>query len=190
MDERDERPGWKFSEWEMRGVPLRLEIGPKDIEKSQVLLARRDTREKLGVPMDGLAPRMLELLNDVQRTLFARALAFREEHTQQADNYDAFKQALDGRPGFVLAPVVRIGRLRGAHQDRHPGHDPEHPDERAEPPTARACGCDSAGAIRRAVREVLLAAGGAEQGQARAGCSGGKSAPSLFDLPSSPRAVV
>ena len=54
LDERDERPGWKFSEWEMRGVPLRLEIGPKDIEKGQALLARRDTREKLGVPMDGL----------------------------------------------------------------------------------------------------------------------------------------
>jgi prolyl-tRNA synthetase len=104
MDERDERPGWKFSEWEMRGVPLRLEIGPKDIEKSQVLLARRDTREKLGVPMDGLAARILELLNDVQQTLFARALAFREEHTQEAANYEAFKQAMDGRPGFVIAP--------------------------------------------------------------------------------------
>jgi prolyl-tRNA synthetase len=104
MDERDERPGWKFSEWEMRGVPLRLEIGPKDIEKSQVLLARRDTREKIGVPIDGLAPRILELLNDVQQTLFARALAFREEHTQEAGNYEAFKQAMDGRPGYVLAP--------------------------------------------------------------------------------------
>jgi len=104
MDERDERPGWKFSEWEMRGVPLRLEIGPKDIEKSQVLLARRDTREKMGVSMDGLAARIVELLNDVQQTLFARALAFREEHTQDAGNYDAFKQAMDGRPGFVLAP--------------------------------------------------------------------------------------
>src|SRR5262245_35368702 len=54
LDERDERPGWKFAEWELRGVPLRLEIGPKDIEKSQVLLARRDTREKAGVPMEGL----------------------------------------------------------------------------------------------------------------------------------------
>ncbi len=104
LDERDERPGWKFSEWEMRGVPLRLEIGPKDIEKSQVLLARRDTREKLGVPIDGLAARVVELLNDIQRTLFERAVRFRDEHTQQADTYDAFKQMLEGRPGFVLAP--------------------------------------------------------------------------------------
>ncbi len=104
LDERDERPGWKFSEWELRGVPLRLEIGPKDIEKSQVLVARRDTREKLGVPMDGMAARILELLDDVQRTLFERAVKFRDEHTQQADNYDAFKQAMEGRPGFVIAP--------------------------------------------------------------------------------------
>jgi prolyl-tRNA synthetase len=104
MDERDERPGWKFSEWEMRGVPLRLEIGPKDIEKAQVLLARRDTREKISAPMEGLAGRVVELLDDVQRTLFARALAFRDEHTQEAANYEAFKQAMDGRPGFVLAP--------------------------------------------------------------------------------------
>jgi prolyl-tRNA synthetase len=104
LDARDERPGWKFSEWEMRGVPLRLEIGPKDIEKSQVLLARRDTREKIGAPMDGLAARVVDLLNEIQRTLLDRALQFREEHTQQAATYDAFKQMLEGRPGFVLAP--------------------------------------------------------------------------------------
>jgi len=73
LDERDERPGWKFAEWELRGVPLRLEIGPKDIEKSAVLIARRDTREKQSVPMAGLADKLRELLNDVQRTLLARA---------------------------------------------------------------------------------------------------------------------
>jgi prolyl-tRNA synthetase len=103
LDDREERPGWKFSEWELRGVPLRLEIGPKDIEKAQVLIARRDTREKLGVPMEGMTARLLELLEDVQRTLFARAVAFRDDHTQHADTYDAFKQTLEGRPGFVLA---------------------------------------------------------------------------------------
>src|SRR3954465_9034411 len=63
LDERDERPGCKFAEWELRGVPLRLEIGPKDIEKSQVLIARRDTREKIGVPMDVLTTRVRELLD-------------------------------------------------------------------------------------------------------------------------------
>jgi prolyl-tRNA synthetase len=105
LDDRDAyTPGWKFAEWELRGVPLRLEIGPKDLEKSQVLVARRDTREKLGVPMDGLVDRIHGLLDDIQQNLLARALAFRDEHTQRADTYDAFKQAMEGRPGFVIAP--------------------------------------------------------------------------------------
>jgi prolyl-tRNA synthetase len=104
LDERDERPGWKFSEWELRGVPLRLEIGPKDIEKSQVLLARRDTREKIAVPMDALAGTVADLLEDIQRTLLERALRFRDERTQRVDNYDEFKKVMDGRPGFVIAP--------------------------------------------------------------------------------------
>jgi prolyl-tRNA synthetase len=104
LDDRDERPGWKFAEWELRGVPIRLEIGPKDIEKSQVLIARRDTREKLGVPMEGLAGRVKELLIDIQTTLLDRARKFREERTAPASSYDAFKQMMEGRPGFVIAP--------------------------------------------------------------------------------------
>jgi prolyl-tRNA synthetase len=103
LDERDERPGWKFAEWELRGVPLRLEIGPKDIEKSQVLLVRRDTREKLPVPMDGLAGRVRNLLSEIQRNLIDRARAFREERTQRASSYDEFKKLMEGRPGFVIA---------------------------------------------------------------------------------------
>jgi prolyl-tRNA synthetase len=104
LDERDERPGWKFAEWEMRGVPLRLEIGPKDIEKSAVLVARRDTREKQSIAMDGLGGRLRELLDEIQASLFARAVQFQQEHTQRSDNYDAFKQLMEGRPGFVIAP--------------------------------------------------------------------------------------
>src|SRR5579859_8089887 len=73
LDEREERPGWKFSEWELRGVPLRLEIGPKDIEKSAVLVARRDTREKQSVAMEGLADRIKALLDEIQSHLFERA---------------------------------------------------------------------------------------------------------------------
>src|SRR5690242_12733233 len=94
LDERDERPGWKFAEWELRGVPLRLEIGPKDIEKSAVLIARRDTREKQSIPMAGLADKLRELLNDVQRTLLERARLFREEHTIRVNDYQAFKEAM------------------------------------------------------------------------------------------------
>jgi prolyl-tRNA synthetase len=104
IDERDERPGWKFSEWEMRGVPVRVEIGPKDIEKSAVLVARRDTRQKESLPMAGLADRLRTLLDEIQQNLLARAKQFREEHTQRVSSYDEFKQVMDGRPGFVIAP--------------------------------------------------------------------------------------
>jgi prolyl-tRNA synthetase len=104
LDERDERPGWKFAEWELRGVPLRVEIGPKDIEKSAVLVARRDTREKQSVAMDGLAARLGDLLNDIQKSLFERARQFRDEHTQRTTSYDEFKQIMEGRPGFVISP--------------------------------------------------------------------------------------
>src|SRR5262245_31925492 len=105
LDDRDtQTPGWKVNEWELRGVPLRLEIGPKDIEKSQVVLARRDTREKAPAPMDGLAQRVEDVLKAVQQALFERALTFREEHTSSTDRYDEFKEIMDGRPGFVISP--------------------------------------------------------------------------------------
>jgi prolyl-tRNA synthetase len=105
LDDRDSQtPGWKFNEWELRGVPLRLEIGPKDLEKSQVVLARRDTRAKAFVPMEGLAAHVEQLLAAIQQALYDRALAFRTEHTSETDSYDEFKQLLEGRPGFVIAP--------------------------------------------------------------------------------------
>ncbi len=105
LDDREEyKPGWKFSEWEMRGVPLRLEIGPRDIEQQQVLLARRDTREKLTAPMEGLETRVAELLDAVQAALFERAVAFRDGHTLRTTSSDEFRRAFEGRPGFVIAP--------------------------------------------------------------------------------------
>ena len=104
LDDREAyTPGWKFAEWEMRGVPLRLEIGPKDIEKSQVLLARRDTREKLPTPMDGMTSRIVSLLVEIQAGLFARAVRFRDDHTTRVSSYEEFKDAMEGRPGFVIA---------------------------------------------------------------------------------------
>jgi prolyl-tRNA synthetase len=105
IDAREEyTPGWKFAEWELRGVPLRLEIGPKDIEKRQVVLARRDTREKLPTPLDHLESRVGELLDDIQQALFDRALRYREEHTSFTDSYEEFTRLMEGRPGYVLAP--------------------------------------------------------------------------------------
>jgi prolyl-tRNA synthetase len=102
--DESQTPGWKFAEYEMRGVPVRLEIGPKDIEKASVFAARRDTRVKASLPMDGLVDQIRALLNDIQQGLLARARTFREEHTSKADNYDEFKTTMEGRPGFVIAP--------------------------------------------------------------------------------------
>jgi prolyl-tRNA synthetase len=103
-DRESQTPGWKFNEWELRGVPLRLEIGPKDIEKSQVVLARRDTREKSSTPMDGLAAHVETVLAAIQQALYQRALSFRETHTSSTDSYDEFKEIMSGRPGFVVSP--------------------------------------------------------------------------------------
>ena len=104
LDDREAyTPGWKFAEWELRGVPLRMEIGPKDLEKSQVVLARRYTREKMSSPFDGLAARVATLLGDIQAALYRSALQFREAHTTRAATYEEFKSAMEGRPGFVIA---------------------------------------------------------------------------------------
>jgi prolyl-tRNA synthetase len=104
LDAREEyTPGWKFAEWELRGVPVRLEIGPKDLERDQVVLVRRDTRAKQPAPMAGLEAQVSALLDDIQAALFQRALEFRESHTSVANSYDEFKQIMEGRPGFVHA---------------------------------------------------------------------------------------
>lgn len=106
LDDREVyTPGWKFSEWEMRGVPLRMEIGPKDIEKSQVILVRRDTREKIPTPMDGLVSRVNELLLLIQKSLLEKATRFRDDHTTLVTSREEFVRILDGkRPGFIIAP--------------------------------------------------------------------------------------
>jgi prolyl-tRNA synthetase len=105
LDDREAyTPGWKFSEWELRGVPLRIEIGPKDLEKSQVMSARRDTREKAPLAFDGLAARVEQILVEIQQNLFDRAVRFREEHTTSTDSYEEFKAIMEGRPGFVISP--------------------------------------------------------------------------------------
>ena len=85
-------------------MPLRLEIGPKDIEKSQVVLARRDTREKAFVPMEGLTARVEQMLTLIQSALYDRAIQYRTEHTTETDSYAEFKEIMDGRPGFVISP--------------------------------------------------------------------------------------
>ena len=106
VDERDGMtPGFKFNEWEMRGVPLRVEVGPKDIEKNQVVLARRDTGEKVFIAQNELAKRAGELLDAIQTNLLARAKKFREDNTFMVDTWDEFKSrtASEGGSGFLMA---------------------------------------------------------------------------------------
>ncbi len=103
LDDNDQQtPGWKFAEYELQGVPLRLEIGAKDIEKHQCVVARRDTGEKLSLPLDAALPETIKrLLNEIQNNLFARALAYRNEKTKEVKTYDEFKAQVE--TGFAIA---------------------------------------------------------------------------------------
>lgn len=106
VDDRDEyTAGWKFNEWELRGVPLRIEVGPKDVAEEQVVLARRDVPGKEGkwaVPTEGLGEEVPRALEETQRSLFARALNFREEHTHRPTDWEGFVAAVED--GFALVP--------------------------------------------------------------------------------------
>ncbi len=103
LDDREQhRPGWKFNEYEVQGVPIRLAIGPRDIENNVVELARRDTGEKESVSMDGLAASILDILDNIQQGLFDRAMAFRQTHTSTADDYESFQAFIEEKGGFVL----------------------------------------------------------------------------------------
>jgi prolyl-tRNA synthetase len=101
----DQTPGFKFNDWEMRGVPVRIEIGPRDVQSNAVVLARRDQPGKegkrFGVPVAGLAAEVQALLTEVQASLLAQATAYREANTTTVSSYDAFKEVLDGPGGFI-----------------------------------------------------------------------------------------
>lgn len=101
VDDSDQTAGWKFNQWEMKGVPVRLEVGPKDIENKQVVLVRRDTHEKYIVPMETLTDTLKKLLDDIHESLYNRALAFREAKTVDATTFEELKNGVNG--GFVRA---------------------------------------------------------------------------------------
>ena len=103
IDTSDNSPGWKFAEYEMKGVPLRLEIGPKDIEKNQCVLVRRDNREKYFVSLDDLETEIPKLLDTVQDGLFQAALARRANMTYTAKTLEELKDIADNKPGFIKA---------------------------------------------------------------------------------------
>jgi prolyl-tRNA synthetase len=103
MDDSDQSPGWKFAQYEMKGVPLRLEIGPKDIEKNQCVLVRRNDRKKVFVPLDNLEQAITEQLEEVRKGIYNKALERRESMTYEAENMDELKEIADNKPGFIKA---------------------------------------------------------------------------------------
>jgi prolyl-tRNA synthetase len=96
------RPGFKFAQYELEGVPVRIGIGKRDLEKGMVEVARRDTKEKVSVPVDGVANYIANLLDEIQDNLFQRALQHREDHTTTVDTKEEFEQVLEEKGGFLL----------------------------------------------------------------------------------------
>jgi len=102
-DSDNQRPGWKFAEYELKGVPVRIAVGPRDLENNQVEIARRDTKEKTTVSMDGITETVSKLLLDIQSNLFERAKKYRDEHITKVDRWEDFISILDTKAGFVSA---------------------------------------------------------------------------------------
>ena len=103
IDISEQSPGWKFAEYEMKGVPVRLELGPKDIENNQCVLVRRDTAEKIFVSLDGIEETIEKLLEDISNSMFQKALERRENMTYTAGDLDEMKEIADTKPGFIKA---------------------------------------------------------------------------------------
>ncbi len=102
-DNDNTRPGFKFAEYEMKGVPVRIAMGLRDLENGSVEIARRDTKEKTAVPMEGLPAYVSNLLNIIQQAMYDKALAYRDQHISRADTWEEFEQLLDGKGGFISA---------------------------------------------------------------------------------------
>ena len=103
VDDSEKSPGWKFADCEMRGIPLRVEIGPKDMEKNQAVLVRRDNHEKTFISLDELESRAGEMLDTIQNAMYEKAKAHRDAHTYEATQWDEFVDTINNKPGFVKA---------------------------------------------------------------------------------------
>ena len=102
-DNDNNRPGWKFAEYEMKGIPVRIAMGLRDLENNTVEIARRDTREKTSVGMDGLVERVVQLMDTIQQNMYDKALAYRDQHITRADTWEDFEKLLDEKGGFIAA---------------------------------------------------------------------------------------
>jgi prolyl-tRNA synthetase len=123
-DDTKQKPGWKFAEYELLGIPLRIELGPRDLASEQVVIARRDIREKTTVPMAGLAEHVAALLDTVQNAIYEKAKAFRDEHIFTVNSYDELKAIITADKGADI--LGWHGRNRGQGQGRNQGHDSLH----------------------------------------------------------------
>ena len=111
VDDSDKSPGWKFSEQEVQGIPTRIEIGPKDIEKNQAVIVRRDTREKIFVSLDEIESKLSEVLDQMQKDMLERAKKHLEENTHEAGNWDEFTEIIEKAAGLCKSNVVRGNRV-------------------------------------------------------------------------------
>jgi len=102
-DSDNNRPGWKFAEYEMKGVPVRIAIGARDLANNVVEVARRDTKEKMSYSIDGLGQAVIKLLDEIQESIFNKAKSYRDEHITNADSWDEFVKLLDDKTGFIAA---------------------------------------------------------------------------------------
>jgi prolyl-tRNA synthetase len=144
----DARPGWKFNEWELKGVPLRVEVGPRDLAANAATIVRRDSRAKEQVPLDGISARAAELLADVQRSLFERGAAMRDANTHTADDYAALKEIMRGRRGFIRAYWCGSAECERRIKEETRATIRVIPED-AEADGPGVCVCDGAPATRR-----------------------------------------
>ena len=141
VDDRDNvSPGWKFNEWELKGVPVRLEIGPKDYEKGQVVLVRRDTGEKTPIDQSAAAGRVEGVLSEMQDSLFAKAKERLDANCPRADSYDEFRAVLDERGGFVFAPWCGAAECEATVSEETKATIRCLPDDEEACPACMVCG--------------------------------------------------
>jgi prolyl-tRNA synthetase len=149
-DWSDKRPGWKFNEWELKGVPLRVEIGPRDLSGGQVTLVRRDSRARELVNLEGAGDRVSELVATVQAALFDRALAFQKANTHVVDDYATFKQIMQEQRGFIRAYWCGSAECEGRIKEETRATIRVIPED-AEADGAGRCICDGEPARGRAL---------------------------------------
>ncbi len=117
-DSDNQRPGWKFAQYELKGVPLRIAIGTRDLQNNVVEVARRDTREKSSVSMDGLSDRVVSLLDEIQKGMYQKALSFRDASITKVDTWEDFEKTLNEKGGFISAHWDGTAETEDAIKDK------------------------------------------------------------------------